>query len=112
MSRNNKPSFRVDDDELRKIEQKAIEAALNTSEYLRAVALDKKLIVIEGGSNIKELTKELKKIGNNINQLTTLCHQGKIIVVQGKDLIQIKEKMNEIWELLNLLIQRTNVRKN
>lgn len=111
MSRNHKPTFRVSDEEFEIIAQKARQSALNTSEYLRAAALDKKIMVIEGGEDLNELVKELKKIGNNINQLTAMCHQGKIVVVQERDLMQVKEKVNDIWRLLNLLTAKTKIRQ-
>lgn len=110
MSRCHKPGFRADDNELKVLNQKAFEAGMNTSDYLRASAFNKKIIVIKNGEDFKELIKELKKIGNNINQLTTMCHQGKIVVVQEKDLKQVKEKVNEIWHLLNLLTAKINLK--
>lgn len=112
MSRNHRPSFKVDDKELKIIAKKAKQAALNTSEYLRAAALDKSIIVIENGSGFSELIKEVKRIGNNINQLTALCHQGRIVVVQENDLGKIKEKVNDIWRLLNSLTAKTRIKQD
>ncbi len=99
-----KITFRVTPGELRAIEEKAKKSNLKVSEYVRRSSLDKKIVVIE---EIKEFTKELKGIGKNINQLLILVHQGKIEVVNEKGLTELKEKVNEIWRLLNLLMGKT-----
>ena len=41
--------------------------------YLRDCALDKKIIVVKG---IDEAANELRKIGNNLNQLTRAVNSG------------------------------------
>ncbi|BCN29521.1 plasmid mobilization protein [Anaeromicropila herbilytica] len=46
------------------------------SKYVRSCCLGKEIIIIE---DLKEFSKELHKIGNNLNQLTMLCHQGLIV---------------------------------
>jgi hypothetical protein len=64
------------------------------------VLLKDNIIVIE---DLKEFTQELRGIGKNLNQLTILSHQGKINTL---DLSSTKQKVNEIWQLLNLLMQK------
>ena len=49
---------------------------------------------------LDDATRELAKIGNNLNQLTRLCHQG---VITCLDLSEIREQVKHIWQLLNLL---------
>lgn len=46
---------------------------------------------------------ELKRIGNNLNQLTRLCNEGKINAIGLEDL---KSEVSKIWQLLNLLTQK------
>lgn len=106
--RTEKKTFRLTPEELKVIEIKARKANLNISEFVRRAALDKEIVVIE---ELKEFTKELRGVGKNINQLAILAHQGKISVVEEKDLINVKEKVNEIWQLLNFLMAKTRRKK-
>ena len=64
--------------------------------------MDKEIVVING---LEEVITQLRKIGNNINQLTKLSNQGSISNV---DLENVKEELKDIWQLLNLLIQNQN----
>lgn len=98
--REERITFRVTSKELKTIEDKAKKANVKISEYIRRATLRKNIIVIQ---DIKEFTKELKGIGRNINQLTILSHQGKIEKVDEEVLVELKEKVTQIWELLNLL---------
>lgn len=98
-----KISFRVNEKENRRIEEKARKANMTVSEYLRYVALNKKIVVIE---DLKELTKDLRGIGINLNQLTILCHKGKITC---PDISATEKKVTEIWQLLNSLMEKTKI---
>ena len=64
--------------------------------------MDKDIIVVDG---LEEIIMQLRKIGNNINQLTKLCNQGRLTNINLED---VKKEMNSIWQLLNLLIQKQN----
>ena len=72
---------------------------MNLTKYLTVCGLNKDIVVIQ---NLKEFQIELRRIGNNLNQLTRLCNEG---IITCLDLENIKKQVNEIWQLLNLLIQ-------
>lgn len=95
-------NFRVNEKEYSAIKIKIEKSKLNTSEYLLRTAMDKDIIVISG---LEEIIMQLRKIGNNINQLTKLCNQGRITNINLED---VKKEMKSIWQLLNLLIQKQN----
>lgn len=97
-------TFRISHQELNVIESKANKANMKVSEYVRYASLNKEIIIVE---DLKSFTKELRAIGTNLNQLTILCHQGKIIC---PDISATKKKVNEIWQSLNSLMGET--RKN
>lgn len=101
-NKNRHFNFRVNDKEYSKIKSKIQKSKLNTSEYLLRTAMDKEIIVVSG---LEELIMQLRKIGNNINQLTKLCNQGRITNI---DLENVKKELKDIWQLLNLLIQNQN----
>jgi GTPase involved in cell partitioning and DNA repair len=64
------------------------------SEYIRIVLRSEELVVIE---DLKVITKEIQKQGNNLNQLTRLAHQGGIEVVE---LEEVREQYDKIVDLL------------
>ena len=101
-NKDNHFNFRVNEKEYNKIKSKIKKSKLNTSEYLLKTAMDKEIIVING---LEEAITQLRKIGNNINQLTKLSNQGSITNV---NLENVKEELKNIWQLLNLLIQNQN----
>ena len=99
-NKNRHFNFRVNEKEYNKIKSKIEKSKLNTSKYLLRTAMDKDIIIVDG---LEEIIIQLRKIGNNINQLTKLCNQGRITNI---NLEEVKKEMKSIWQLLNLLIQK------
>ena len=99
-NKNRHFNFRVNEKEYNKIKSKIENSKLNTSEYLLRTAMKKEIIVIDG---LEEIIIQLRKIGNNLNQLTKLCKQGRLTNITLED---VKKEMKSIWQLLNLLIQK------
>ena len=62
-------------------------------------SLDKKIVVING---VDEFASELRKIGNNLNQLTRAVNSGFAYEV---DLRETREEVARIWQSLNSLLQ-------
>ena len=92
-------SCRVTPEQREIIEEKAFSSYRTPSMYLRDCALDKKIVVING---VDELTTELRKIGNNLNQLTRAVNSGYAYEV---DLRETREEVARIWQSLNSLLQ-------
>ncbi|WP_409070070.1 MobC family plasmid mobilization relaxosome protein (plasmid) [Clostridium sp. FAM 1755] len=90
--------IRVSENELKKIKNKVSKSKLTQNEYLIRAALDKKILVVDG---LKDLNIELKRIGNNLNQLTKSVHEGKANC--SRELLEINEEMKEVWQLLRQL---------
>lgn len=99
--RDKQIKFFVTNEELEVIKKKVEKSKLNQSDYLRKAALQKDIIVIEG---VNDLTLELKRVGNNLNQLTRLAHEGKVNC--NTELQEINREMKEVWQLLRQLIQK------
>ena len=93
-------NFRVTQEDYERIHRKAEKAGLSLSGYLLTVALQREIIVIEG---LQEAGKELRKIGTNVNQLTRLCHEGRITCLELKG---VKGELEEIWRFLNSLTRK------
>ncbi|KAB3527098.1 MobC family plasmid mobilization relaxosome protein [Alkaliphilus serpentinus] len=93
-------NLRVTEKEYQKIVGKAKKANLSTSRYVSLSALDKEIIFFD---DIKRMNHELSKIGNNLNQLTVLAHQGKIKEV---NLTKTREAFSGLWDELCKLVKR------
>ena len=57
------------------ISHKAAKAHMTVSEFVRKAAMDKNVVVLEFSD---ELMTELRRQGNNLNQLTAMAHMGRI----------------------------------
>lgn len=90
-NKNKHFNFRVNEKEYNVIKTKIEKSKLNTSKYLLRTAMDKDIIVIDG---LEEIIIQLRKIGNNINQLAKLSNQGRLTNVNLED---VKEEMKNIW---------------
>lgn len=91
----------ISSDVLKQIDENAKKSNLTRSAYLSKVGTSKTaIIVIE---EIKSFIKELNHIGNNLNQLTMLAHQGKVDVIK---LDTLHELMKEIKKTLFSIINK------
>jgi len=90
--RNIQTNIRMTEKEIERIKKKAKRANMTFSNYVISSALNNEVIVIDG---IKDFTHQLSKVGTNLNQLTMLCHQGKINCV---DITSVNKILKEIWE--------------
>ena len=91
--------FRVTPKEKEIINSKALSCNKTVSMYLRDCALEKEIKVVNGADSIAE---ELRRIGNNINQIARGVNSGYISAV---NLTETREELKEIWQSLNSLVQ-------
>lgn len=54
--------------------------------FILRMCMDGKVIV---NSDLRELNQELRYQGNNLNQLTKLCHQGRIYAPELTELLML-----------------------
>ena len=90
-------STRVTPEQREIIEEKAYSSYRTPSMYLRDCALDKKIVVVKG---VDEVANELRKIGNNLNQITREVNSGYLYEV---NLTETRKELKRIWQLLNSL---------
>ena len=76
--RNKSIPIRVTEKELAIIDRKAKKAKLSRTDYLISCALGKQITVME---DLKPILSELRRIGNNLNQLTRLANMGSMETV-------------------------------
>ena len=91
-------TIRVNEKEKKKLIEKSKIAKLSLSEYLIEQGLDKGIVIVDG---LNEVVSELRRIGNNINQLTYLANSGRIYTV---DLSEVKQELGKIWNVINEFI--------
>jgi translation initiation factor 1 (eIF-1/SUI1) len=97
MSKGKMFCFRLSEADYRKIQEKASKARLSMSAFILTSALGKEITVVEG---LEEAFREMKAIGNNLNQLTALAHMGQIKEV---GLVMTKRQLGAVWEAVTSL---------
>jgi len=88
-------AFRVSSADLNKIKINAKRTRLTVTDYLTACALNKEIVIIDG---VEPLVGQMKAVGRNLNQLTTLAHMGRIEAVR---LDEVSEAFGNIASALN-----------
>ena len=78
MKKDIKFSTQMASEDRQAIKELAKRSRMSMSDYVTACCLGKQVVVIDG---LKEVLKELKSIGRNLNQLVTLAHMGRVTVV-------------------------------
>ena len=69
MRKNKQFSIRISSQDLEMIRGKAAQAHMSQSDYVISCCLGKKIIILDG---LKEVLRQQKAIGNNLNQLATM----------------------------------------
>ncbi len=92
MNRTHKISFRVSDYEHKLVQSKVKQSGIRMSDFCRHAVLGKKIRTVKG---LDKCSYELNKIGNNLNQLTVLCHQR---TVQNPNLETIQIQLSDVLE--------------
>ncbi|OPX92034.1 MAG: hypothetical protein A4E52_00178 [Pelotomaculum sp. PtaB.Bin013] len=88
--KDKKFAFRVSERDLNQIRIKAKRASMTVTDYLVSSALGKEIVVING---VEGLISQMKAVGKNLNQLTTLAHMGRIQAVR---LDEVRESFGDI----------------
>lgn len=98
--KENRITLRLTQEQYDSIAVKADTAQMPVGAYVRAAALRHKVTVVDG---LPEITRELKGIGRNINQLTVLANMGKITAA---DLSNTTQALYGIYAQIGTLMQR------
>ena len=84
--KDKKFAFRVSERDLNQVRLKAKRARMTVTDYLVTSALGKDIVVIDG---VDGLITQMKAVGRNLNQLTTLAHMGRIQVVRLDEVMEV-----------------------
>jgi site-specific DNA recombinase len=92
-------AFRISESTYQTRKQNSSRGTVNMTEFLERDLTDKEIVVVDG---VQELIGELKAIGRNLNQLTTLANMGKVDAVY---LAETKAQLSGIYEKLSALCE-------
>ena len=93
-------NFRISDEQDAVIREKSVTDGMTITDYVIVAATQKEIINFEGMS---EVITQLKKLGNNVNQLLILSRQGRI---QTVNLSETQEELKRIYELHSAILHR------
>ena len=96
-------SFRCTIEERDLLRERATRARMSLTDYILHLSNKKRIIVVEG---IPELTKEINKIGVNINQACRIANQYSTI--SPNKIEEIRNQQSEILKALAQLIVEVN----
>ena len=78
------------------------DTGMNFSDYVRKAISDHPIIVVSG---IQDLHLQVARVGNNLNQLVMLAHEGRITSVDLTECFEMLQmtysKLSEISEVIN-----------
>lgn len=100
ITKNKLVALRFRENEYDLIKSKADKANMNFTEFVTRSALNKQITVVDG---LPKILKEVKAIGRNLNQFTTLCNMGKIIC---PELSELKEEYSNAVVMLDEIAMR------
>lgn len=101
--KNARIHLRVTDEEKQSIIEKAAQARQSVSQYILSLSENKTIIVVDGAD---EVTRQLLKIGNNINQIAVVANTRRKneCELPSYYLKRITDYQNEIMKLLKDLL--------
>ena len=91
MRKNKQFSIRISEQDLNAIRRKAVQAHMTQSDYVTACCLGKRIVILDG---LKEVLRQQKAIGNNLNQLAVLANMGKVQFANLDFAVQEFSKIN------------------
>ena len=91
MKKDIKFSTRMASADREKIRALAQKAGMSMSDYVTACCLGKHIVILDG---LKEVLRQQKAIGNNLNQLAMLANMGKVQVANLDSAVREFTKIN------------------
>ena len=105
MKKDIKFSTRMTSADREAIKELAKRSGMSMSDYVTACCLGKQVVVVDG---LKEVLKELKSIGRNLNQLVTLAHMGRVTVI---NLDSVRQAFSELCAAVRLILNESGGEK-
>ena len=91
MRKDKQFSIRISEQDLETIRRKAAQVHMSQSDYVTTFCLGKRIVILNG---LKEVLRQQKAIGNNLNQLVVLANMGKVQFANLDSAVQAFAKIN------------------
>ena len=99
MKKDIKFSTRMASEDREKIRALTQKSGMSMSDYVTACCLGKRIVIMDG---LKEVLRQQKAIGNNLNQLTVLANMGKVqfanLDTAAQEFVRINTALRELQE--------------
>lgn len=95
-------TFRASKEEYEIIQKKIKKSGLKQQDFLLNMAMEKEIVFVEG---LTELLTEVKRQGNNLNQLTRKLYSNGYIDYKN-ELPKMEKEWEEVWQLLKSYLQK------
>ena len=97
--KDRRKTIRISKEEEQKLLDSLKDTGMNFSDYVRKAISDHPIIVVSG---IQDLHLQVARVGNNLNQLVMLAHEGRITLTECFEMLQMTySKLSEISEVIN-----------
>lgn len=97
--RNVTITVRCTEDERDKIKARAAQHGLKLSDYVLRSAMGKRIVVANG---LDEVVRQLKALGNNVNQIARAVNEGRLQAVQ---LGEVRQALYSIYGRLGEILR-------
>ena len=92
--------IRMSDEEYAFVKKNVELSGMKQQEYLIKAVTDQPIINTDG---LKMVVPEMKRVGNNLNQLTKKANEN--IFVAAAEIEDLKKEFDEVWQCLKRCIQ-------
>lgn len=104
--KNHQIHFFVNEDEYNLIKARMEFCKItNMSEYATRLLTDGLILIVNDAEVIKDLTREINSIGNNINQIARVANTTNCI--SAKEVDDLLEMMMTVWQYLRYILSDT-----
>ena len=102
-SREKQVKFYADEKEFQQIKKKIEKSKLSQQDFLLKCALEKNIIVID---DMKIFIGELKRIGNNLNQIAKVVNSERVL--NNEELSKMNMELQEVWKEVIKTLKKVN----
>lgn len=100
-SRQKQVMFRMSEEEYEQFMRKVEQSGTNQQEYILRSVLEQSITNTDG---VKEIVPELKRVGNNLNQIAHALNSKRYY--QYHLITENQEELKGIWQLLKQYLQK------
>ena len=100
--RNVQINIRISEAEAEQLRKKVEQSGMSQQEYILSCVLNKPITNTDG---IKELIPELKRVGNNLNQIAKKLNENGYVDYK-QELPNTMKEVREVWQLLKQYLQK------